>query len=274
MRVEELELGMAPRALEFLERDAFGNLRVIWALRRWGLFDMGLAEQGRYLAAREEEEIVGLLFHNNLGIWRLAGPREVVRELGERALDLWGMPSLLAGPEAEVDALLGALPALARRVEHREEEVTMALSPPGALPESGEAVAAGEEDLEDLVRLEMSLYHELVGGGAAAWALRSQMLRAVEEGAAAVVRSGGRAVAKAEMEAVTPRADELGGVYVVPEFRRRGYATAACSLVCASSLRKGKVVRLETQRDNHASIGLYRKLGFREHGPHLAVRFA
>lgn len=274
LRVEELELGCELEVLGFLERDSFGNLRIIWALRRWGLFDMGLAEQGRYLVARVGREVRGVLFHNNLGIWRLAAPAEVARELAERALGLWGSPALLAGPQEGVDALLAALPELRDRVEHREEEVTMALPRDAGLAEDGVALKAGEEDLDDLVRLEGMLHRELLGGVPEDWVLRSQMLRAVEEEAAAVVRVEGRAVAKAEMEAITPGADELGGVYVMPGFRRRGYALSACALVCAGSLRKGKEVRLETQRDNAAAIGLYRKLGFTAHGPHLAVRLS
>ncbi len=274
LRIAELELGRMVEALEFLERDAFGNLRMVWALRRWGLFDMGLAEQGRYLAARDGDVLAGILFHNNLGVWRVAAPRAVARGLAERALELWGPPSLLAGPEEEVDGLLDALPELRHRVEHREEEVTMALYPPAALPDHAPAVPAREEDLDDLVRLESMLHRELLGSDAEEWVLRSQMLRAVDEGAAAVVRSEGMAVAKAEMEAMTPGADELGGVYVVPGYRRRGFALSACALVCSSSLGKGRAVRLETQRDNEAAIALYRKLGFTVRGPHLAVRFA
>ncbi len=135
------------------------------------------------------------------------------------------------------------------------------------------AEIAGVMDLGALVALERALQWELLGNVAREWTIRIMMLRAVEGKAAAVVRQGGRVVAKAELEAVTPAADELGGVYTVPACRRQGMAAAACSLLCSLSLSHGKVVRLETQEDNQAAIALYRGLGFRELWPHLVLSF-
>jgi predicted GNAT family acetyltransferase len=123
------------------------------------------------------------------------------------------------------------------------------------------------------VDLERALQWDLLGNVSKEWAMRLQMLRLVEEEASAVVRDGGRVVAKAELEALTPRADELGGVYTAPDYRRRGYAAAVCSLLCSRSLSHGKTVRLETQKDNRPAIALYRKLGFRELWPHLVISF-
>lgn len=128
--------------------------------------------------------------------------------------------------------------------------------------------------MEALVRLERGFQLDYLGNASREWEIRLRMLRLVEAGAAALALDDGRIAAKAELEAVTPRADELGGVYTLPGFRRRGLAAAACSLLCERSLARGKVVRLEARRDNHAALSLYRGLGFRELWPHLFVAFS
>ena len=273
LRCEELRVGQVREALSFLERDPVRNLRPLWALRRWGPFNLGLAEQGGYLAAWDGGGMRGLLFLNNQGMMRIAARGGVAVALVGQALSSWGVPRVLAGPEEEVEEVLGAVRELAKAVEHREEEVSMALSAEDFVPRGGGAEPACEDDLEQLVDLERMLHRDLLGSCPQAWAVRLQMRRSLEGGAAAVVRHGGKAVAKAEIEAATPRADELGGVYTMPEHRRRGHAAAACSLLCGASLERGRAVRLETQRDNTAALSLYRELGFKVLWPHLAVRF-
>ncbi len=274
MHIAELDFGQGREALAFLQRDPVRNLRMVWALRRWGLFNLGLPEQCRYLAALGADGMQGLLLLNNQGMMRISARGDVARELAERALDSWGMPQVLAGPEEETEELLAAVTELALALEHREEETSLGLSAEGFIPCRGGAEAACEDDLDCLARLEGMLHEELLGGCPEAWIIRSQISRYLEEGTAALVRLDGRAVAKAEIEASTPWVDELGGVYTEPDHRSCGFAAAACSLVCESSLARGKTVRLETQRDNAAALALYRCLGFKELFPHLALRFS
>lgn len=266
-------MGGEKEALTFLEQDPVVNLRIVWALRRWGLFDLGLAEQGSYLVARGSRGIRGLLLLNNQGMMRVAARGDTARALVDRALSEWDMPEVLAGPEEEVEELLDGVEGLARAVVHREEEVSLTLSRDDFIPFWGGAEQAGDEDLGSLAILEKLLHEELLGSAPENWVIRTQLRRALEDGAAALVRWDGRPVAKAQIEASTPLADELGGVITVADRRRCGFAAAACTLVCERSLSLGKTVRLETQRDNEAAISLYRGLGFRELFPHLAVRF-
>lgn len=272
-QLQELGPGDERKALSYLEADAFRNLRIIWALRRWGLFNLGLPEQGKYLVARVNGNINGLLFLNNLGLLRLAAPKEVALQLMEKSLLLWGLPGLLVGPQDEVDFVLSRFNAMEGAIEHVEEEVTMILSSEDFKPYGKKATLALLEDVDDLAELEKLMQLEMLGISSADWVIRSQIIRAIEDGAASLVRHGGHIVAKAEMDATTPAIDELGGVYTVSSKRRKGYAWACCSFLCQLSLSRGKRVRLETQRDNLAALQLYDLLGFRPLWPHLTVRF-
>jgi ribosomal protein S18 acetylase RimI-like enzyme len=271
--LREIGPGEIRAALSFLEEDPVGNLHLIWPLRRWGLFNLGLPEQGRLLGAFFRKSMRGLLFRGNLGVWRLCAGGDTAVALAEKALSLWGMPEVLAGPEDDVEALLEEVEALRKAVEHRERELSLLLCAGDFRPRRGAAVRGKPDDLDDLVALEEMMQLELLGSRSRRAVIASQMLRAIEE-SAALVRCDGLAVAKAEIEATTPQVDELGGVYTLPSHRRRGYAGSACTLVCAESLSRGRKVRLETQRENRAALELYRGLGFRELWPHLAVRFA
>lgn len=270
----QLGPGEEGELLAFLERDPVKNLRLIWVVRRWGLLNLGLAEQGAFLAACSGGEIHGVLLRDNLGLWRADARGDAASDLVRAALDLWGLPEAFAGPREEVEEVLDRFPKLAAAASRKEEEVSLVLRPEGSvLGHPWRAEKAKEEDLESLVALERSFQLEFLGSVSRDWEIRLRMLRAVEGGVAALARWEDKAVAKAELEAVTPRADELGGVYTLPGYRRRGLAAEVCSLLCYESLSQGKVVRLETRKDNPAAMALYRKLGFRELFPHLVVIF-
>ncbi|MFW6113650.1 MAG: GNAT family N-acetyltransferase [Actinomycetota bacterium] len=270
--IEELGINEVKAALTFLEREPVRNLRIIWALRRWGLFNLGLPEQGRCLASGDSGRIKGLLFINNQGLWRWSADRDTSLRLIESAVNVWGEPEALAGPEDEVEAVLEYLGALPGCIEHAEREISLILVAGNFSPVSGRARKAGEDDLPDLVKLEKGLQEELLGCRSAEWVIRSHMRRTIEDDASSLVRWNGKAVAKAAMEAQTPGADELGGVYTLPGYRRRGFASSACSLLCRLSLSEGKKIRLETQRDNAAALDFYRRLGFHELFNHLFIR--
>ncbi|HHH41551.1 MAG TPA: GNAT family N-acetyltransferase [Chloroflexi bacterium] len=82
------------------------------------------------------------------------------------------------------------------------------------------------------------------------------------------VRLHGRLVSAAGTHLVSPtyRVAAVGNVFTAPEYRGRGYATAATSAVVAELLKRGiQDVVLNVARDNAPAIRIYRRLGFREH---------
>lgn len=263
---EEVEI------LAFLEREPVRNLRIVYPLRRYGFLNLGLPEQGSYLVLRRGGAVRGVLFRDNLGLVRWYAAKQEAEVLMEGALERWGMPLALAGEEGETVYLVDRFPELQERVEHWEEELSMVLEPTAFRgPEDG-ADRAGEGDLLDWIELEKELQLELLGSSSSTHVLRREARMLLEEGRAFLVREGGKAVSKAALEAVSPAADELGGVFTRKHHRGKGYALLACGTACARSLSLGKRVRLETQRDNRAAISLYRRLGFVPLWDHLVVR--
>jgi GNAT superfamily N-acetyltransferase len=274
-RLEVAVPGQEAEVLDYLERDPVRNLRMVYPLRRFGLFNLGLPEQGSFLVLRINDAVRGVLFRDNLGLVRWCPGGKEAEVLLEGSMELWGFPGALVGEEEETDSLLSRFPEVRRRVEHVEEEASMLLHPRAfRLPQERleRAALASDGDLEDWIELEKQLQSELLGCSVSTHLLRREARVLLEEGRAFVVREGGRAVSKAALEAVTPAADELGGVFTRMECRRKGHALSACAAACALSVGRGRWVRLETQRDNHAAISLYMRLGFTTLWHHLVVR--
>ena len=67
---------------------------------------------------------------------------------------------------------------------------------------------------------------------------------------------------------------EIGGVYVPPEWRGRGIATKLLAGLCERIHRGGKAAILDAGRSNRAALAAYRKVGFRELGTGLELRFS
>jgi GNAT superfamily N-acetyltransferase len=79
--------------------------------------------------------------------------------------------------------------------------------------------------------------------------------------AGAVVDS--RLVAMTHTSALTPRYGEIG-VYTLPDYRRRGFSTAASALVARAIQAGGRIPVWSCGEDNHASLRVAAKLGFVE----------
>lgn len=76
------------------------------------------------------------------------------------------------------------------------------------------------------------------------------------------------AVAGTHLVAPTWGVAALGNVYTHPGYRGRGFGQAASSAVTGELLGRGLLVVLNVEKHNSAAIQIYRKLGYRVHGPY------
>ncbi|WP_172382100.1 GNAT family N-acetyltransferase [Streptomyces sp. MNP-20] len=84
----------------------------------------------------------------------------------------------------------------------------------------------------------------------------------------------GRVVFKAEIGAATPRACQVQGVWVAPEYRGRGLAAPAMAAVLRYALADvAPVVSLYVNDYNTPARATYRKVGFEEVGAFMSVLF-
>jgi GNAT superfamily N-acetyltransferase len=71
-----------------------------------------------------------------------------------------------------------------------------------------------------------------------------------------------RIIGKINTNAASYSRYQIGGVYVVPEFRGRGIAAAMTSIFCDSLLQEGRGVTLFVKKQNERAQAVYRKIGF------------
>ncbi len=83
----------------------------------------------------------------------------------------------------------------------------------------------------------------------------------------AVAELDGRAVATARTNARGFRTWQIGGVYVIPELRGRGWGRFVVSHLVGLLARAGKATGLFVKERNEAARTLYLSLGFRDVGP-------
>jgi len=68
-----------------------------------------------------------------------------------------------------------------------------------------------------------------------------------------------------------PQVWMIGGVYTHPEFRNKGYATLATSVVTEDALNSAENAALFVGSDNHPAIRVYQKIGYKKIGERVWV---
>jgi uncharacterized protein len=193
------------------------------------------------LLGRRCSSIVGLA-PDTLGLWELLRP-------------YWGRPR-----------------------EVRAAQPVMAIAGPSAVAADPLVRRVRPDELSILLPASVAMFTEEVGvspvgpdGGAA---YRARVSELIAMGRAFARIEDGQVVFKAEIGSVTPLACQVQGVWVRPELRGRGLATAGMAAVVAAALRNvAPVVSLYVNDFNAPARAAYRRVGFTETATFASVLF-
>lgn len=133
-------------------------------------------------------------------------------------------------------------------------------------------------DLEALYPACVSMYTEEVGvspeAGGGATLYRARVAQLIAKGWSYARIEDGRVVFKAEVAAATPYACQVQGVWVAPDRRGEGLATAGMAAVVQMALENvAPVVSLYVNAHNAPARAVYERVGFRQTAEFTTVMF-
>ncbi|HEX8070717.1 MAG TPA: GNAT family N-acetyltransferase [Pyrinomonadaceae bacterium] len=153
---------------------------------------------------------------------------------------------------------------------HATREQLLALRfPVPALPPAGALRPAGAAELDLLLPVQAELAAAASGvdpRAGDAEGFRARCARRLAQGRTWAVVEDTRLLFKAELQAVTPEAVYVEGVYVAPAARAQHFGARCLSQLCRQLLGHTATVCLYVNEQNRAAQALYRKVGFRHAG--------
>jgi GNAT superfamily N-acetyltransferase len=105
-------------------------------------------------------------------------------------------------------------------------------------------------------------------------ASKAGQLRSIRTQVVYLVRWKGRVVGRAQTNARAWTKDQLGGIYVLPDFRGLGIGRAVVQALIEDRLAEGRGLCLFVKETNEPALGLYRSLGFKDEGSYRVDYFA
>ncbi|MEV3873007.1 GNAT family N-acetyltransferase [Streptomyces sp. NPDC049906] len=265
-------------ALAVLDRDPVANAFVIsrvqvagldpWRLggEMWGWYENGALESLCYAGAN----LVPLC----------ATPR-AVRGFADRARRAGRRCSSIVGP-AETTATLWQLlePAWGPAREVRPHQPLMVTDRlPGDIAPDPYVRRVRKDEMDTIMPACVAMFTEEVGvsplAGDGGLLYQARVAELVGSGRAfARIDPDGKVVFKAEIGAATPRACQIQGVWVAPEYRGRGHAAPGMAAVLRYALADvAPLVSLYVNDYNTAARATYRRVGFQETGAFMSVLF-
>lgn len=197
----------------------------------------------------------------------------------ERALTRGRTVSTIVGPQEAVRVFWnGVAGSWGRPREARWEQPHLEISGlPRVAPDPGVRRSV-RSDLDQLYPACVAMYTEEVGispeHGGGAELYRARVIQLVSRGWSFARYDQGRLVFKAEVACATPYAAQIQGVFVPPEFRGRGIATAGMAAVVDLVRREiAPTVSLYVNDWNTSARAVYEKVGFIETARFATVMF-
>ncbi|MEV0281511.1 GNAT family N-acetyltransferase [Streptomyces sp. NPDC050610] len=272
-----LEPAELDAALAVLDRDPVANAFVAARVQVAGLdpWRLGGEMWGWYADGRLES----LCYAGANLVPICAGPA-AVRAFADRARRSGRRCSSIVGPTeatAELWSLLEPSWGPAREVRSRQPLMAAEAMPPDVAPDP--LVRRVRKDEMDVIMPAcVSMFTEEVGvsplAGDGGLLYQARVAELVSAGRSFARVEDGRVVFKAEIGAATPRACQIQGVWVAPEFRGQGLSKSGMAAVLGYALRDvSPVVSLYVNDFNTAARATYRGVGFREVGAFMSVLF-
>lgn len=197
----------------------------------------------------------------------------------ERALARGRTVSTIVGPQEAVRVFWnGVAGSWGRPREARWEQPHLEISESPHVDPDPLVRRTTKEDLDEVYPACVAMYTEEVGvspeygGGAELY--RARVLQLISRGWSFARFDGDRLIFKAEVACATPYAAQIQGVYVPPECRGQGVATAGMAAVVELVRREiAPVVSLYVNDWNTPARAAYEKVGFRETARFATVMF-
>ncbi len=226
-----------------------------------------------------EDDRLTSLCHSAANLIPVMADVPALEMFADRAATQGRRCSTLLGPSDQVAVLwerLGALWSPARTVRPDQPHLEISHEPLVA-PDPLVRVSRPEE-VDTLYPACVAMYTEEVGvspeehGGASLY--RARVAQLVSRGWSFARIEDGRVVFKAEVAAASPHACQIQGVYVAPDRRGEGLATAGMAAVVQLALRHvAPVVSLYVNAHNVAARRVYERVGFRQTATFTTIMF-
>ncbi|MGW0563797.1 GNAT family N-acetyltransferase [Streptomyces sp. NPDC003016] len=264
-------------ALAILESEPVANAFVASRVQAAGLdpWRLGGEMWGWYADGRLRS-----LCYSGANLVPICAPPEAVRAFADRARRAGRRCSSIVGPAEATGQLWRLLePNWGPAREVRAHQPLMVTEQPSPEVRPDPRVRRiGKDETDVIMPACVAMFTEEVGvsplAGDGGLLYQARVAELVAAGRSFARIEDGKVVFKAEIGAATPRACQIQGVWVAPEFRGRGLSETGMAAVLRYALADvAPVVSLYVNDFNTAARASYRRVGFREVGAFMSVLF-
>jgi hypothetical protein len=263
-------------ALDLCAADPVANVFAESRIRAYGLDPGRLGAQ--VWGLEQGGRLVSLCYAGANLVPVQASP-QAVTAFAERALRQGRRCSSIVGASAAVGELWGLLrPYWGPARDVRAAQPLMAIDGPSPLDADPAVRRVRLDEIDTLLPASIAMFTEEVGisplAGDGGVSYRARVAELVRSGRAFARIEDGQVIFKAEVGAATPKACQVQGVWVHPDFRGRGLAAPGmAAVVRLARASVSPVVSLYVNDFNTPARATYVRAGFREVGEFMSVLF-